>query len=227
MCRVLRSQIYLLVIIVIALTSCRKYTNETEVDQIYQYYVLSYNAHSNKTTISAYLSEKKINGKALILDEASTLKVNNKVMSKNARHYTAVFTGWIDSAQIIYHDSRGQDFVNTLHNAQYITNDNTILFSKSLNSTWYFGGPAISPGEMVELELEMKNNSSLNANVKSSQVGANYIYVPFQSLNKLTTGIALCQTKRSIENYNGSWTQSGGMTKSIYLSEMNEVTIVE
>lgn len=218
---------YMLFCFVIALTSCRKYSNETDIEQIYQYYILNYNANSNETTIYAYFSEKKINGKALILDEASTLKVNNKVMSKNANHYKAVFSGLIDSAQIIFHDSRGQDFVNTLYNAEFIENDNSNLFSKSINSSWYFGGPAIGAGEIVELDLEMKENSSLNSNIKSSQVGNNYIYVPFQSLNKLTTGIALCQTKRSIENYNGSWTQSGGMTKSIYLSEMNEVNIVD
>ena len=220
-------QTYIFFLIVSLLLGCKKYTNDIEVDQIYQYYILRYSEQTNETTVYAYLSENDFKGKSILLGEGSTLRVNNKNMSKSGRHYYTVFSGMIDSALIEFHDSRGVDFINTIYNEDHISNDNTNILSKSINSTWFFSGTPIHQGELVELSLKVKSNSSLDALLKSSEVGENFIYVPFSSLKDLTEGVAIAQTIRSSQNFNGNWTVAGGKKKSEFYSTLTEVNILE
>ena len=214
-------------IILICFVSCKKYSDEIELNKIHQYYSMTYDAQSNETRIYAYLNENHIDGKSILLSEGSTLKVNGVNMTKSGNYYYTIFNGIIDSAQIIFHDNRGDNFSNTIYCVNSISNDNTNILSKSINSTWYFGGSPIQSGETVELHLKMKNNSSLNSSINSSIIGMNHINIPFTELNDLIVGIAIAQTRRYKFNYNGDWTLAGGRTKSQYFSQNSEINIVE
>jgi hypothetical protein len=72
----------------------------------------------------------------------------------------------------------------------------------------------------------MKSNTSLDASISSSLLGSNFLNIDTTSLNDLTQGIAIAQTKRSSYKYSGKWTSVGGTLKSIFKSNTSEINIL-
>ena len=221
------------VIILIVLSSCNKDskltsmdTNAIDADKIYQYLILDYDASANETKIFAYLCKENQNGKSLLLGEGSTIKVNDFLMTESGNHYYKIFNGMIDSAVIVFSDSRGGEYANTIFNGAFISNDNTNVLSKTINSSWYFGGNTIQTNETVNLTFKMKSNTSLDASISSSLLGSNFLNIDTTSLNDLTQGIAIAQTKRSSYKYSGKWTSVGGTLKSVFKSNTSEINIL-
>ena len=148
-------------------------------------------------------------------------------MNNSGTDYYKTYTGFIDSINLMYTNNDGEQYPNTIYSEDYISNDNTNLISKSLNSTWLFGGIQINSGETINLKIQMKNDLSNIANVSSSIQGATFLNLTVSNLQKLTPGIAVVSTSRTSYNYTGNWTNSGGTKKSKYTSVKNEISIIE
>jgi len=206
-------------------TSCKKDSSEVDQEQIFQSYTMTYDEDANETTVYARFFEEKLNGKALELSNGSTVSMNGTVMKKSGTSYYTTVSGNLALASIIFTDTEGKKYTNTISKVSYIANEATNYQDNSFTDYWYWNGSQIAAGETVKLVFTNVDDTSISASFEENVVGRSYVTMPYSSLSTLPAGDAKVEISRTKTINTGDFSSVGGKIVVSYKALYNYVEI--
>ena len=155
--------------------SCKKVSSEIDQSKIFQSYTMIYDEGTNKTNVSAYFFEEKDGGKNLELSGSSSVTMNGAAMSKSGQTYFSLIDGNLASAVVVFTDTEGKTYTNTLSKANFISNESSTDLSKSISSYWYWGGTTIVAGETINIKFINVADNTKNASFTETTLSKSYL----------------------------------------------------
>lgn len=204
------------------MTSCKKDSSEVDQDKIFQKLTITYDEETNTTTYTANFYEDKENGRSIKLDDGSYVSVDGHEMGRSGTTYSHSVSGYDASAQFIFTDVEGNEYINTANATTYVTNDNDIYIDNNVPAYWTWGGDALDIDEEVDLVFR-NNNDGTQISYNEDSYGQNTIAMSTASMNNMTLGLARATITRTKTVYTGNFTSVGGKILSSYAGVQSTV----
>ncbi|MFN5417835.1 MAG: hypothetical protein ACK5B9_12325 [Flavobacteriia bacterium] len=211
--------------IILLASACKKDSSEIDQNTIYQSYSMVYDEETDQTTVSAKFFEDKMNGKNLELTGGSKVTMNGSTMTKNGTTYSSTVDGYLATASLIFTNSEGKEYANTINKANPITNDDEMYLNKNITGYWYWFGNTIASGEKVSLSLINVPDNSLSQSFSETTIGRDYVKMLASSLINLPDGNTKVTISRSKETTTGNFATVGGTITATYKGLNNYVEI--
>ena len=209
----------------VLVSACKKDSSEIDQNTIFQNYVMIYDEEADQTTVNAYFYEDKFNGKNLELSGGSSITMNGAAMNKSGAVYSKTVDGYLTTASMIFTDSEGKQYANTINKANAIGNENQVYLDKSFTNYWYWNGNTIASGETVNMTLTNVADNAISESFKETTVGRDYVQLNASSLINLPVGNTKVTISRTKEITTGNFTSVGGKITATYKGLYNYVEI--
>jgi hypothetical protein len=188
-----RTAPFFVIMLMLALVSCRKKELSSYVDQnqIFQDLWLSYDDASNSTYASARFYLGSLSGSRLELSQNSRVFYNGIELKKNSKRgtlYSVSFNGYTSGFNFDWNDTEGQQFLNQAEIPAPIYSYNQTMNSWSA-PTWgydlYFDGDSIGLDEEVKLTIEVNQDTSFTIDIYESRQGRTFVHIPAWDVQRI------------------------------------------
>lgn len=217
--------IHIILISALVLGACKKKSSKIDQNTIFQSYEMTYDAGNNITTLYARFYENNEDGKTVILDENSSIKVFGENMTLNNDVYMISFYGEIAEGKFLYTDADGNEYFNTLPKEDEISNDEAGSIDNNTNTNWFFGGNVLGTGEVISAQIDSYEENGGNSESHTTEGGTDHVEIKATDMVNLQPGSARIYMKRTTTMSSGNWTAAGGKKKTGYTSPIKEILI--
>lgn len=164
----MKKLIYLIIVLLIAVSCKTESSDDIDVSNVYQAYLLSYNKTANHTHACAQFRDGGALGNDIILDSPSKIAVNGEVLTHQDfpyalyYHYYKKYSGEQSEVTFVFTDKNNKEYTNiaNLNTLPSINKpDGFIEISKSDDFDFVWIGEPVGSGETVQLTLSDSNES--------------------------------------------------------------------
>lgn len=223
----MKKLIYLLFIVTVLSACTTESSDDINVSDVYQSYLLTYDKTNNNTYACAQFRDGGAMGNDIVLNSPSSVSVNNVVLTHQDfpyelyYHYFKKYTDELQEASFIFTDKYSNLYSNSANLNSLSSIDIPSDFDKiSKNNDFIFTwvGEPLSVGESVDIEIVGAQQAS---EFTQSDQGATSITVPKEDLADFQLGEGSIVVQRYITNELQESTGKGGVIVMQYQVSKN------
>jgi len=214
------TRLMLCALLFLSILSCKKDSSKVDQNLIYQKYLIYYDSYSDVTTVTAIFTQENESGKKLELSGNSNVTINGELIKMDSGNYSYKKQGKLESVPIVFTDTEGKQYSNTVNLSNSISLDDKYYVEKTKNMNWYFDGESIDANETINLTITSKVKSS-DDNYKfktfSSTTAKSYhVTCKATDLYEYPDGEAEASISRVKSSNSGNFTNVGGEIVATY-----------
>lgn len=233
MMRFYSETMFLIAVLLLLVTGCRKAEESDEVNQllIYTNYEMTYDSNQDLTTAKANFRKTTAVGRQIKLTGGSNVRFNNQLMPEitesltSATYYELEIPGFVEQGTFTWTDADGRVYNNhaAMRTADFPDDLNTIPAGGDYELFWW--GESITQEDRIRLTFNVVGGS--NKTYTQDAYPSESIVIPQSDLDDASPGSAQLELERRHRPELAEKTLSGGRLTIEYFSPVKSVSVVE